>query len=86
MQFICLRPGQKVRVALEKIKKMNVRFRKQNMRRQQLRVFQLTDYKSREENYYSSMLAKADIAKRNHQIYRRDSRCKFLHQEEENIL
>ena len=26
-------------------------------------IFQLTDYKSREENYYSSMLAKADIEK-----------------------
>ena len=48
-------------------------------------IFQLTDYKSREENYYSSMLAKADIEKEIIK-YTEGIQGAILHQEEENIL
>ena len=52
----------KVRVALEKLKN-ECALQEAEYAQAAVEIFQLTDYKSREENYYSSMLAKADIEK-----------------------
>ena len=52
----------KVRVALEKLKN-ECALQEAEYAQAAVEIFQLTDYESREENYYSSMLAKADIEK-----------------------
>ena len=52
----------KVRVALEKLKN-ECALQEAEYAQVAVEIFQLTDYKSIEENYYSSMLAKADIEK-----------------------